>query len=251
MRPDIVLFLLMFSAAIVLVPARGRPRFRTVAVLLASAAVVIAPWTIRNWTCFHKFCLVSANGGFNFYMGNHPGTGNEVDLAVIAPLDERLHGELARADEIERERIFYREGLRWIRENPRDAGAAMLARLGMHWGFRPSNVKDMGLVPGVKASRDWVYFFHFWSYALSYLVVLVLAVPGIWRARRRWGELAPLGIVILYSTAVAVLFVVQTKMRLMKVEPFLLVFAAAFVVDRLSRGRAGAGLAGPSASASR
>jgi 4-amino-4-deoxy-L-arabinose transferase-like glycosyltransferase len=43
------------------------------AILAAGAALVIAPVTIRNYLAEGDFVLISANGGLNFYIGNHAG----------------------------------------------------------------------------------------------------------------------------------------------------------------------------------
>lgn len=229
--PDAVLYLLAFAVALALFGPRAVQRWRTAGVVLACAALVIAPWTIRNWTVFHEFCLVSANGGFNFYMGNHPGATDEIDFGCIWDLDQRLGGELSRADEIGRERILYREGLAWIRANPGEAMRHFAGRAIAHWGFRPSNLAEMGLLPGSRGTRDPGFAFYLWSYLISYFIALLLAIAGFLRCRRRWGEFVPILLLFLYSMAVAAFFVLQTKQRLVKVDGFLLIFAACFLVD--------------------
>jgi 4-amino-4-deoxy-L-arabinose transferase-like glycosyltransferase len=229
--PDAVLYLLAFTAALTLFGRRGVARWRNAVVVLGCAALVIAPWTIRNWMSFHEFCLVSANGGFNFYMGNHANSTDEVEFNCIWDLDQRLGGELARADEIGRERILYREGLAWIRANPGEAAGHFLGRAIAHWGFRSSNLADMGLRPESKATRDPGLAFYLWSYLVSYSVVLALAIAGLARCRRRWGEFVPIFLLFLYSTAVSSIFVLQTKQRLAKVDGLLLIFAGYFLVD--------------------
>jgi 4-amino-4-deoxy-L-arabinose transferase-like glycosyltransferase len=233
MMSDATLYLWMFVIAALIAPARWRVPPRLVVAVPVAALLVIAPWTARNWITFHEFCLISTNGGFNFYMGNHDHATEEVDFNCLTDLDHRLGGAITRADEIQRERIFYREGLRWIAGHPGGAALDALERAGLHWSFRPSNIKGMGLMPGQTAMGGWSFTLYIWSYAISYLVVLALAVPGFLLCRRRWGELTPIWLAFVYSTVVAALFVVQTKMRLGKADPFLLLFAACFLADRL------------------
>ena len=233
MMPDALIYVLLFALAALLAPARRRPPPRLVAAVAAVALLVIAPWTLRNWIRFHEFCPISTNGGFMFYMGYHDHATQEVDFDCLTDLDQRLGGELRRADEVGRSAIFYREGVRWMLREPGQAALDMLARAGLHWSFRPSNVKDMGLMPGRAAMGGWTFRLYIWSYAISYLVVLALALPGFVRCRRRWGELTPVWLAFVYSTLVAALFVVQTKMRLVKADPFLLLFAACFLAQSL------------------
>jgi hypothetical protein len=232
--PDAVVWLALFVVAAAVAAMRGRALLAPALVTLAVAAVCVAPWTIRNARVFHRLCFVSTNGGFNLYMGQNPGTGDEMDFDAILALDHRLGGALARADELERDRILERASLAYVASSPGAALGHMLTRAVMHWGFRPSNLTAMGL-PGPGDPRDYSrsYVLYIWSYAIAYFALLLLALPGIWLCRARWGELVPLALATGYSTAVAAVFVVQTKMRLAKVEPLLVPFAALFLAERL------------------
>jgi 4-amino-4-deoxy-L-arabinose transferase-like glycosyltransferase len=63
------------AALILLVPVvlcrKLQLSWRTVALIIVSAIVVIAPWVIRNRVTFGEFAL-SSNGGINLLIGNHP-----------------------------------------------------------------------------------------------------------------------------------------------------------------------------------
>lgn len=52
--------------------SRDRPRRRlgAAAALCLSAALVVAPWTWRNWLVFHAFVPVGTSGGQNLFQGN-------------------------------------------------------------------------------------------------------------------------------------------------------------------------------------
>lgn len=78
--------------------------------LFMGAAVVISPWTIRNYNYFHKFILVSTNGGDVFYRANNPlATGGYLQSGEI---------NLDHLDEIERDKQGKILGLEWITSNP-------------------------------------------------------------------------------------------------------------------------------------
>ena len=51
---------------------RKLPVGRHLAVTYLAMAVVVAPWTVRNYTVFHAFVPVSTNGGFTLLAGNNP-----------------------------------------------------------------------------------------------------------------------------------------------------------------------------------
>lgn len=236
--PDALLYVLLFVAAAALAPVRRARVLGPALLVFATAALCIAPWSVRNWTVFHRFCPVSTNGAFNLYMGENPATTDEMDFDCITALDRRLGGALARADELERDHLLERESARYVVHEPGRAAAHMLVRAALHWGFRPSNLTAMGMGgPGDPRDYSRSYVLYIWSYAVAYTVLLLAALAGLWQCRGRWPELVPVLLVFAYSTAIAALFVVQTKMRLAKVEPALIPFAAAAVAG-VVRGRA-------------
>lgn len=80
------------------------------ALLGLGVAVVILPWTWRNYQVLGKPVLVSANGGSVFYRANNPlATGGWI------PQGER---RLTGYDELTADRLGYQWGKEWIRANP-------------------------------------------------------------------------------------------------------------------------------------
>lgn len=234
--PDALLFVLLFvlaAAAAALMP-RGRHVFGHALAVLGVTLLVLAPWTLRNASVFHRFCLASTNGGFNLYMGNHPGATQEMDFDSITQLDRRLGGELARADEVERDHVLVRESIAFVRAHPGEAVRNGLERAWLHWTFRPGNTAALATGGGGEpGAGSGVYRLYLWSYVVSYVVLLAFALAGIVARWRRRADFVPLWLAFLYSTLVAALFFVQTKMRLTKVEPLLVPFAAAGLLGLL------------------
>ena len=230
--PDALAYLLLFAAALV-IAHRFRPAsWRASLIVLACAGLTIAPWTARNWIQLERFCLVSSNGGFNFYMGNCPGSQGEVDYTLVTDLDERLDGELARTDEFGRDKILYREAFAHIASNKLDAVGSFAQRAALHWFFRPENLRALAALGDEDSEFDRSFQTYIWTYAITYVPLAILALLGFLSLRERWFQLAPLWLTFVYSTAIASMFVVQTKMRLIKVEPFLILFAAYYVASR-------------------
>jgi hypothetical protein len=71
---------------------RGDARGRIAAVMLSVvvAALLIAPWSVRNTQAFGRFTLLSTNGGVTLWMGNNPASdGGYADIPRrFAHLDE-------------------------------------------------------------------------------------------------------------------------------------------------------------------
>ncbi|HET7152540.1 MAG TPA: glycosyltransferase family 39 protein, partial [Candidatus Kapabacteria bacterium] len=55
-------------------------KYTLAAVVLS--VVFVSPWTIRNYVVFHRFVLISANGGSNLWIGNNPAADGEFPPTV-------------------------------------------------------------------------------------------------------------------------------------------------------------------------
>ena len=73
-------------------------------------AIVIGPWTLRNYRIFHQPVLISTNGGLNFYRANNP--------EATGAYTPRGEYNLELFPEIEWSPMGYKLGMEWIRNNP-------------------------------------------------------------------------------------------------------------------------------------
>jgi hypothetical protein len=79
---------------------------------LASALVVVAPWTLRNCARMDGCALVSTNAGWNLAIGSFPrATGRYEAL-------RKTDGCGFAAGQVQQDRCWMREGVRWIRQDP-------------------------------------------------------------------------------------------------------------------------------------
>lgn len=82
---------------------------KRIALVGIAAALVIAPWTYRNYLIFGEAVLVSNTGGISLYVGNNPrATGGYVDA----------NDRLGHLDELTANRVAREAALEWIRQNP-------------------------------------------------------------------------------------------------------------------------------------
>jgi hypothetical protein len=163
--------------------------------------------------------LVSTNGGFNFWVGNNPSaTGAAYDARgepVWTRIPESLKQELEAQSEVQQDQFLYREGLRFIHDEPGRFLALTARRLLYFWWFRPGAGSGQSPYPPY-----WVL-----AYQLVYGAVLVAAGVGVWAARAAWRRLWPIYAFFVSLTAVCSVFFVHTRYRMI-LEPFLLVLAA-------------------------
>ena len=128
---------------------RARRRWRSVvagtALLVLGMALVVGPWTVRNYVALGALVPVSTNGGVNLWQGNNPhATGG-----FYWSEDPEINPLLKVTDEVEQDRLGRRLALQWIREHPWD-----FIRLGLiKWGWLLTDVRTGPFFSIREASR--------------------------------------------------------------------------------------------------
>lgn len=113
-------------------PAGGPPPWRvaaavgakTASVALATALLVVAPWTLRNCRVMDGCALVSTNGGWNLAIGAFPRATGRFETLRAGDGCPTARGQ------VQQDRCWMREGLRWIREDPARWVGLMPVKLG-------------------------------------------------------------------------------------------------------------------------
>ncbi len=106
----------------------GRAATR-VAVVVLVMALVVAPWTIRNYRVLGAFVPVSTNGGYTLYAANNP---DATGLAMPMP---PVPGELG---EVSRDHLRMRAALTWIVTHPIRWAELATAKVAYTWGTTSS-----------------------------------------------------------------------------------------------------------------
>jgi 4-amino-4-deoxy-L-arabinose transferase-like glycosyltransferase len=100
---------------------------RRAALLLVASALVVLPWTVRNWLVFDAFVPVSTSGALNLWQGNTRLSRQQVYEEYWA-----VHGRIAKYERARRravEAILERQPL-WVLEKLRDEMPAFWAAHG-------------------------------------------------------------------------------------------------------------------------
>ena len=85
--------------------------------------ITISPWTIRNYSLFHKLIPISTNGGYNLYVNNNPyANGSWQDPFKIpeSPLLSYKHISDDFWDEVKVDEAGKKYAFKWIVHNPAD-----------------------------------------------------------------------------------------------------------------------------------
>jgi 4-amino-4-deoxy-L-arabinose transferase-like glycosyltransferase len=146
LRQTLLLFL-PFLLLWLLWQARGRIRWFYLALPLLVIALLIAPWTVRNYLVFHRFVLLNTNAGFAFFWANHPIHGTYSTLLKGNAYQELIPPELRSLNEAELDAALLRLGLGFVWADPGRYVLLCLNRIPEHFKFWPS--PESGLISNI------------------------------------------------------------------------------------------------------
>ncbi len=202
--------------------------------LLAGALLVILPFSVRNLVVSDQFVLLSANGGMNFWIGNHqesPGVYN-------APPGRDTPDQLWRIGYVRQilgEQTTHAEASRWwwelawkeVRANP--AGWVRLLLRKAVLFFHPVEIPQLGWSFEWYRDRTWPLWFPLQAF---HVLVLALAAPLLLflRGERATLRLARWPVLLLVTYAsVIVAFFITARYRI-PIMPVALALAALSLV---------------------
>jgi 4-amino-4-deoxy-L-arabinose transferase-like glycosyltransferase len=204
--PLIFLFAAVAASKISLLSIQRNFLYFVTAVL--TMAVVIAPWTIRNYKVFGEPVLISTNGGVTLWMGNAAGTDSQY-LDVPAIYDS--------LPENERARVLGAEAKRIIAEDP----GAFMQRAIKKFFLLYAN-ESVGVIwneKGITQSfgESWVNPMKYATRA-GWAVIVLLATIGFFAGIRRIGWrpilFSPFLLMILYFTITHMVVKAQDRYHL-------------------------------------
>jgi 4-amino-4-deoxy-L-arabinose transferase-like glycosyltransferase len=194
---------------------------------MATAAVLIAPWTVHNLGRFEEPVVLSTNAGSTLLVGNCAttyggGRLGSYDVGCGRELLPRLRG----LDRSQTDLEYRSAAFDNIRDNVDRLPATVLARYGRTLGvFRPS--QTVAFAAAWFGSEHWPV----WAWLSSFWVLLALAVYGSFHLRRmrtlQWPLLAPVVVALL------VVAVAYGELRYHTAADLGVVVLAAVGVDRL------------------
>jgi 4-amino-4-deoxy-L-arabinose transferase-like glycosyltransferase len=212
-RGEALLLLPLLLLAIV----RGRGGWRTAAGVVAMFAIVIMPWTIRNWSAFDRPVLIATEGGETLAGANCDVTyyGNRIGTWQYSCA--RFNGRGNEAVELDK---AGHRGVRFARDHAGRVPLVLAARVARTWGlWQPFAVPE--------GRRAWVQRIG----AAIYFALLPLAAWGIVLLRRRG---VPLLIVLApFVTVTVTTLLAYGQIRFRHSAELSLVVLAAVAVDRL------------------
>ncbi len=184
-----------------------RGELRHIAIATLAAAIVVAPWTARNWVRYDRFIPADTKSGVNLWMYNRPpGTAGWADITGM--------------NEGEVDAMYRERALQNIREHPGWFARATVARGARYWWPVPRNAATLLHWAGVVAYAVIT------TSALLGMAILVGRLSGPHPA---WLVLAP------FSVAWGLMAITTTGLRhRLTAEPLMVVGAAVGIVFMIS-----------------
>ena len=225
-RPN-MLFLFAGALAAWWIAAGPKRAFVALGVGVATAALIVAPWTIRNLSAADGFVPISIQdaavyGTFNEVAANDPERPYEW-RAFYEPLPEVLREPGTSDAELRRELIG--EATDYISEHPFSVVEAFYWNgLVRFWDLRPPGGAVADALPGGQSEPVVIGGF------VLYWVALALALWCLWRFRRRIALVVPL-LAIAVAASITVIPDAATRYRA-PLEPVIAMLACAAVLGR-------------------
>ncbi len=217
LRPDIIVGGILF-AAWVLFWNKSKETWKGIGIAIFISLAIVAPWTIRNYITFHKFVLVSANSGMNLFEGNNPVATGEFSAKPPTEESRQQFAEITdyanTHDAIDLDKHRFDLAEQWIFDHPVEAFTLDLKKVWYHWFGRPIMGEQF----------HYQYQGMATAFRIVGVVMLIFGLYGLYCVRNN--KLRSLLLVVFfYSTLVSAIFFVQSRHRILKVDPFLLPLA--------------------------
>jgi len=209
----------------------SRSAIKKGAIFLLGIIIVLLPVAVRNWKVGGLFLPTTFQGGVNFYIGNNPQANGSYQPIVPGkqiPAYERTEPIRIAEEEMGRKlsplevsNFWLKKSLTWAKSQPLDFIELQLKKLLMFWSW-----------------YEWPDAVDYYYVRKTSLVlklplaefggIFILAMLGIWLARRRLGELTPVWLFIIAWMVSTVIFFLFSRYRL-PCLPAIIILAAFFL----------------------
>ena len=223
-RPNGLMLIPAFALAFWFSTQPRRDTLWRVGVLILAVAVVVLPWTYRNYRLYHKFVLISSNGGANLWFGAYFRLVPDASMDVIG---YSQHQALRDVPEPEREKYYYRQAFAILDHSPQRWGEMFASNFAAMYAIVPS-----AKLHSLKARI---------AYSVFFLPVLLTGIAGWIMVRRRWREFSLLWGWVLADTFLYCIYISSIRYRIASVDPILLLGTGACIASLLARYRHGQG----------
>jgi 4-amino-4-deoxy-L-arabinose transferase-like glycosyltransferase len=201
------------------------------ALVFAGYAAVIMPWAMRNTQLQGVLTIVDTMGGMNLRMGNYEYTPDDRMWAAVAlqgeqnwsyPLAQEFPGQ--HLTEGERDKWAQRKALEYMRAHPGTTLRRSVIKFADFWGLEREYAA--GIQTGMYNPPMWLGGSISLLIVVSYLLVIVCGVAGMWIAPPAWRAHVLLMLPVVFITAVHTLVFGHSRYHLPLIPLFALYASA-------------------------
>lgn len=208
------LFPVLFAWAVWKLWRRRIHAWKSAAVALLVMFVCISPWLLRNRVVFGQWVFLRSNAGFEFSLGNFPGSPGVAFKGMHPAVNRRIFEQYKSMGEIAFCKLKGDEAVAWARSHPEDFIKLSLKRVADFWDGR-----ELMHEPPSDPWRPWMVSLESAPALLGFLLIAVRRIPNS----------APIGLMFLIYPLPY--YVVYTNPRYRHaIEPLMVVLIAYFVV---------------------
>ena len=219
--------------------AERRPRLSSwivrAALVYTAMAIVVAPWTVRNYMVFGEFVLISTNGGGTLLSGNNPSASGDYteNDALVKQVPNDVAGQVAN------DRLATSLALKWIRENPIDFIILIPRKIWRLWA--PDGESEWSYQAGYKWYDEyWIFFrsvrvLNQAYYALLIGLFLLSAIYFLHRHRMMSPYAVTGYTLVAYFTAISIVFSGQSRFHF-PLMPWVAIYAAWTITQWAGKG---------------
>lgn len=176
-------------------------------VLILSFILPIFPWTLRNQQIYHKFIPIVSRTGLGLYSSYFPKDGKIFGLTAQDDIVQKAN---LFKTEAEQNNFLLKETFKFIKNNPTKVLRLELLKVLYFW-----------------SPFDWEII-GYGVYNFMYGFIVPFFICGVFITFRRFKELLPVYLPIIYSFLIALITYGSPRFRL-AIEPFLIIMGAAAI----------------------
>lgn len=189
-------------------------------VFLLPILMALGGWSYRNYREFGRPIALSANGGFNFWLGNHPEVTATTGNRMTPSMREELGSVYAKYRKIAvRDSVLFDMGLRYAASKPGRFVRLSAAKAVNFWRLYPQPTTEVQPTGGREKLMS----------LLSYGVLLPFGVVWLFRSLKRSDGARLVLLVFIAYTLVHAVFVSKVRYRL-PLDPYIIIYAAGALV---------------------
>lgn len=221
-RPPVTIAMVVFLGFVLF-----RKHYRHALYFLLISAILLAPWTIRNYFKYHRLIVTSAIIGYDVWVGNSP--------------TSKFIGELTATEEIDS--FSEEQGL--FAANERGTKEVLNLALRHPWDFTKLQLAKTSIY--FSTARPAAFWFHLHGVAQMITVlfsssfaflIFVFGLAGLWRFVRRPDYLSRMFVLFTLAAPAGIIWVVAETRYRYQIYPMLIVLGVLFFHELLANKKA-------------